>query len=114
MFRIKEPDYTMKTMITYSGLTEVDRQKESLRNFKGADGTNKMVMFKDAEPFANYSIYRHTVDDHNNLSHVVPSIEGTWITHCWDNRVFAFLLVATEVNVYLARKYFVWSKKNCP
>jgi len=114
IFCMKEPDYTMKIMATYSGLTELDNQKESVRHFKGADGGDKVVRFKYAEPFANHFLYRHEVDDHNNLRHAVPSIEGSWITRRWANRVFAFLLAVNEVNVYLAFKYFVWSAEDCP
>ena len=48
------------------------------------------------------------MDDHNNLRHQVPAIEEVWGTHRWANRVFAFLLAVTEVNCYLAFRYFVW------
>jgi len=39
----------------------------------------------------------------------LPSMEDTWMTQRWEIRVFAFLLAITEVNTYLACKYFVWS-----
>lgn len=38
----------------------------------------------------------------------------TWTTHHWPCRVFCFLLGITEINIYLAKKYFVWSKKEVP
>ena len=114
IFCIKEPDYTTKIMATYLRLTELDNQKESVRHFKGANGADKVVRFKYAEPFVNHFLYHHEVDDPNNLCHAVPSIGGSWITHCWVNQVFAFLLAVTEVNVYLAFKYFVWSAEDCP
>ena len=82
---MKEPDYMMKIMATYSGLTELDNQKESVRQFKGADGRDKVARFKYAESFVNHFLYCHEVDDHSNLRHVVPSIEGSWITHRWVN-----------------------------
>ena len=46
IFCMKEPEYTMKIMATYSGLTELEGQKESVRKFKGADGAAKEVKFK--------------------------------------------------------------------
>ena len=104
----------MKLMATYLGLTELDNQKVSVRHFKGADGADETVRFKYTEPFTNYFIYRHEVDDHNNLCHAVRSIEGSWITHHWANRIFAFLFDVTEVNVYLAFNFFVWSAEECP
>ena len=91
IFCLKEPEYVMKIMATYSGLTELDKQKESVRKYVGLDGSNKTSRFKYCEPFANHYIYRHSVDDHNNNRHGVPSIEGTWVTHRWVNIVFAFL-----------------------
>jgi hypothetical protein len=48
------------------------------------------------------------VDNHNNLRHALPSLEDTWVTQRWEIRAFYFLLAITEVNVYLALKYFLW------
>jgi hypothetical protein len=42
----------------------------------------------------------------------VPSIEGTWLTTRWPIRVFAFLLAITEVNMFLALRFFVWNKED--
>ena len=47
--------------------------------------------------------------DHNGIRHQVPSLEQTWRTHRGANRVFSFLLAVTEVNCYLAFRFFVWS-----
>lgn len=113
-FCMKEPDFTINIMATHLGLRELDNQKESVRQFKGADGRNKVARFKYAKPFANHFFYCHEVDDHNNLCHAVLSIDGSWITHRWANKVFAFLLAVTEVNVYLSFIFFVWSAKDCP
>jgi hypothetical protein len=49
------------------------------------------------------------VDDHNNLRHALPSLEDTWTTHRWEIRVFSFLLAITEINIYLALKFFKWT-----
>ena len=51
-------------------------------------------------------MYRHSVDDHNNKRHSPISLEVIWATKFWPNRVFAFLLGVTEVNVNLAATYF--------
>lgn len=69
-----------------------------------------MKVFKYMEPFDNHYRYRHAVDDHNNLRHSDISLEETWVTHRWENRVFAFLLAVTEVNAYVAFRYFNWRR----
>ena len=51
-------------------------------------------------------MYCHSVDDHNNKRHSPISLEVIWATKFWPNRVFAFLLGVTEVNVNLAATYF--------
>jgi hypothetical protein len=68
--------------------------------------------FKYTEPFANHFLYRHCVDDHNNLGHTVISIEETCQIHCWFNHVFAFLLAISEVNTFLAFRSFVWDEED--
>ena len=80
VFCMKEPEYVMKIMATYSGLMVKEEQRESLRKYVG-DGENKETSFKYATPFANYFDYRHVVDDHNNLRHQKHAIGSTWITH---------------------------------
>ena len=67
--------------------------------------------FRYTEPFANHMAHRHHIDDHNNLRHQQPSIEETWKTQTWENRVFAFLLAVTEVNVFKYFIHFVWGGK---
>jgi len=54
---------------------------------------------------------RHAVDDHSHLCHHVLSIEGTWVTQCCSNRVFAFLPSISDVNTFLAFRFFVWGQK---
>lgn len=108
IFCMKEPEYVMKIMSTYGGLLENDHQKESLRKYK-VDGEDREKRFKYTIPFSNHFDYRHMVDDHNSIRHQVPSLEQTWRTHRWANRVFSFLLAVTEVNCYLAFRFFVWS-----
>ena len=64
--------------------------------------------FQYTKPYDWHFRYRHAVDDHNNLRHALPSLEDTWTTTRWEIRVFTFLLAITEVNVYLALKFFVY------
>ena len=54
----------------------------------------------------NHFLFRHSVDDHNNKRHSPISIEEIWSTKWWPNRVFAFLLAVTEVNVALGMVEF--------
>ena len=73
----------------------------------------QMKQFKYCEPFANHYLYRHSVDDHNNLRQSMPAIEKTWVTHRWPTRVFQFLLAISEVNTYKAFVYFIWKDEKC-
>ena len=71
-------------------------------------------MFPYTKPFDWHFRYRHIVDDHNNFRHALPNLETTWITERWPIRVFTFLLAITEVNCYLAFRYFVWRGEDVP
>ena len=113
LFALKEPDYIMKLMSTYGGLTIPSHQRESKRIWE-ENGENRRTTFQYTEPFANHFNYRHAVDDHNNLRHGLPSIESTIVTHCWPVRVFSFILSITEVNVFKSFEYFVWKKDQIP
>ena len=42
------------------------------------------------------------VDDYNNQRQSPISLEKTWATMWWPNRVFAFLIAVIEVNTYLS------------
>ena len=94
----------MKIMATGGVLEEDDTCRETFRN-----SGDTRTTFKYKKPFDWHFRYRHSVDDHNNLRHALPSLEDTWVTQRWEIRVFAFLLAITEVNTYLACKYFVWT-----
>jgi hypothetical protein len=61
-------------------------------------------------PFDWHFRYRHSIDNHNNLWHGLPSIEDSWITHRWEICVFSFLLALTEVNAFLCLGYFTFAK----
>ena len=106
IFCMKEPDYVMKIMSTYGALTVKENKKESKRiYFNGRERVEKT--FKYTQPFSNHFAFWHAVDDHNNLRHLTPSIEETWVTHRWPCCVFSFLLAIAEVNIFKAFVYFV-------
>ena len=65
-------------------------------------------------PFDWHFWYRHTVDDHNNLRHQLPSIEDSWLTHRWETHVFSFILAITKVNAFQCLWYFNFSKGELP
>ena len=103
----KDKDYTIKLMSTYGALIYCDSAPMKRRHImSSSSNSHEVVHFKHCKPFQDYYKARHCVDDHNNVRHSVPSIEGTWITHRWENRVFAFLLSISEVNAFKAFKYF--------
>ena len=59
---MKEPDYTMKLMWAYGGLTVPADEKETERYVNGQKHT-----FKYTKTFSYHFKYRHMMDDHNNL-----------------------------------------------
>lgn len=107
VYVMKEPEYTMKLMATYGSLTHYPNEK--IQNRKLGDTNHQ---FQYSKPFSDHFKYRHIVDDHNNLRHSSPRFEDTWVTHRWPNRVFAFLLAVTGVNLFLWLRLKVWSKSN--
>ena len=109
VFCMKEPDYVVKFMSTHGSLTYYPGEKENVRVVG-----DKIYKFKYAKPFSDHYKYRHMVDDHNNLRHSSPSLEDIWTTHRWTNRVFAFLLAITEVNLYLWLCYTIWNNQSNP
>ena len=61
--------------------------------------------------FSNYLQFCGAIDDHNRKiidgdgGHGM-SLETTWRTIRWENRVFGFILGVIEVNTYLVMRYF--------
>ena len=110
IFCMKDSKFIMKIMTTYGTLNVENGQAETSRRL--SDGNSKK--FKYTECFANHYKYRHGVDDHNNLRHKVPSIEDSWRTKRWAVRVFSFILAISEVNAFLAYRYFIWNKNLQP
>ena len=68
-------------------------------------------------PYDWHFRYCHAVDDHINLCHATPAVEESWITKRWECRVFSFLLAVSEINAFLALRYFVLGNntiEGCP
>ena len=101
IFNLKEPEYTSKIMSTYGCLAE--EGEETSRRING--GTDKKH-FRYTQVFNNHFRFRHVVDDHNNFRMMEPCIEKSWRTIKWECRVFSFIIAITEVNAWLAMKYF--------
>ena len=82
------------------------------------NNTRTTIRLKYTEVVGNHFAYRGTVDDHKNSKrHVCGtknglSLDDSWMTNKWENKVFAFILVITEVNVYLAMQYFTEKDNN--
>ena len=110
IFCMKDSKFIMKLMSTYGTLTVPHDQAETHRRL--SNGQRKS--FKYTECFANHYRFRHCVDDHNNLRHKTPAIEENWKTNRWAVRVFTFILAISEVNAFLAFRYFIWDRKLLP
>jgi hypothetical protein len=110
VFAMKEPDYVMSLMATY-GTDEAVQESAAVRTTINDDGESRLHFFKYTELFHNHFKFRNAVDLHNQLRHQPISVEDTWATMRWSNRVFAFLLAITEVNVKMAMEHFGRSEK---
>lgn len=97
----------MMVMSTYGTNERVGRFTER----KNLPNNQPPVTFQYPEVIANHFKYRHMVDDHNGRRHDPISLEVIWATKTWPNRVFAFLLSITEINVMYAANYFLQRKK---
>lgn len=106
---MKEPDYVMSIMTSY-GTTEEIAEGTTQRDYKDDNGEPVRKKFKYTEIIYNHFKYRHAVDDHNNKRHQPISFEEIWATKWWPNRVFAFFLAITEVNIKLVMENILGSK----
>jgi hypothetical protein len=102
---LKEPSYIMKMMATGGPLLANDSCKKQKRKWIEG-GVETSGTFQFPCPYDWHYKYRHAVDDHNNLRHALPSIEHTITTTRWEMRVFSFVLAVTEVNAFLAYRFF--------
>ena len=110
IFAHKEPNYITMLMSTYGACIENANEKESIRSWM-ENGLLKKTSFYYKQVASNHYLYRGSVDAHNRWRHDGGanqglSIEETWDTKRWENRVFAFLIAIVEVNAYLAMKQF--------
>jgi Transposase IS4 len=103
VYCMKEPDYVMALMATY-GSDELCQETQRTASSQGGQTTTHS--FRYTELFHNHFAFRNAVDAHNQLRHQPISLEVIWATKRWANRVFAFLLAVTEVNVKLAVEHF--------
>jgi hypothetical protein len=109
VFCFKEPDYVMSIMSAYGTVNEEGLVKK--RIFTDDDGKEQVRTFCYTEVFHNHYQYRHVVDDNNNNRMQPISIEETWKTSYWPNRVFAFILGVTGVNTQRAFEHFAGNAK---
>ena len=59
----------------------------------------KQISFLAPKPICNHYKFLHAIDDHNNQHCVRISLEGTWATGQQGNRVLAFFLPITEMDM---------------
>ena len=100
---MKEPDYVMQIMTTYGTMKQLGDQK--LRHVM-VNGSRQVHSFRYPEVVHNHYQYRDVIDNHNSQCMHPISMEETWMTTRWPNRVFCFLLAVTMVNVQNAGVYF--------
>jgi hypothetical protein len=113
---MKEPDYVMRLMATGGPLGSTDECRETERRCTEGDQDVKRKFIYMC-PYNWHFCYRHAVDHHNNLRHATPAVEESWITMRWECRVFSFLLAVSEINAFLALRYFVLGNntiEGCP
>jgi hypothetical protein len=103
IFAMKDTTFTGMFMSTYGTLEEMGNTTK--RFYKNNNITEKKE-FKYTEVFYNHYKYRSIIDSHNAKRHAPISLETTWATKTCPHCVFAYLLAVTEVNCYLASKYF--------
>jgi hypothetical protein len=78
---MKDVDYTMKLMSTYGSALPTEAALNRIQSYEDTNGNKATKEFKYTECFDNHFLYRHAVDDHNNLRHSDISLEETWSTH---------------------------------
>ena len=105
LWGLNELNYVMKMMATGGPLISNDSCKKQRRTWTEA-GLNIVKSFQFSLPYDWHYKYCHAVNDHNNLRHLLPSIEHTITTTRWEMRVFSFVLAVLEVNAFLAYCFF--------
>ena len=90
----KDLYHLMQLMTTYGTNEIIGEEKTRIVS-------DQRITFKCPELVYNHYRYIHDVGDRNNRQRSPISIERTWATYWWLNRLFAFFLAVTEFNVYL-------------
>ena len=81
---MKEPDYVMMIMTTYSTLGEFgDEERHYMVN-----GVKHVTTFRHPEVVHNHYHYRDVIDNLSSYRMHPPSMEETWMTMHWPNRVY--------------------------
>ena len=101
---MKEPDYVMMIMKTYGTLGEFGEKEK--RHYM-VNRVKHVTTFRYPEVVHNHYCYWDVIDNHNRYRMHPLSMEETWMTMHWPNRVFCFLLAITMVNVQNAATYFL-------
>jgi Transposase IS4 len=100
---MKDAGYVSMFMSTYGTLERKDHKATRYPKINGRIEKNTFML---PEVFSNHCKYKSLIDSHNAKRHAPISLETTWATKQWPNRVFSFLLAVTEVNCFLVSKYF--------
>ena len=105
LWGLKEPSYVMKMMATGGPLIANETCKDQWWKFTDG-GVEVTRTFQFPLPYEWHYRFRHAVDNHNNVRHSLPLVEGTIITTRWEMRVFSFLLAVSKVNAFLTYRFF--------
>ena len=101
---MKEPDYVMMIRTTYGTLGEFGEEKKTLHGQWSQACNNIQVPRSCLQPLY---CYQDVIDNQNSYIMHLLSMEETWMTMHWPNRVFCFLLAITMVNVQNVATYFL-------
>ena len=101
---MKEPDYIMMLMSTNRMTLRMGVMK---RRHYTVEGVKKVGEFQYPEIVHNHYKFHDMIGNHNSFQMHLISMEETWMTMRWANRVFCFLLTITIVNIQNAAVYFL-------
>ena len=99
------PSNVMK-MMARGGALIVNESCKDERERLTKDRVEVNRTFQFLLPYNWHYKYRHAIDDHNNMHHLLPLVEGTVITTQWELHVFSFLLAISKVNAFLTYHFF--------
>ncbi len=121
LWGMKEPgDYVVRMMAMGGPLGSrltMSAEKRREGQGRGLGCILELRKFKYTCPYEWHFSYLHVVDDHDNLRHATPAVEESWVTQRWECRVFSFILAISEINSFLALRYFEYGNntiEGCP